>query len=158
MILIIDEPWIQLHIDDRKTLINLLEIWIEQHLKVKVKCRMSSTEVQPEGHDWHADNCKVLGTGYYLPYGWTEDWQQLKWVPNHMPWCFLSASLLISDPTTFQGGQLQFWDSKEKCVKAFKSEVQNKIVLFTSGKENVHRVTPHFNGERSVHLFFFEKV
>ena len=80
-------------------------------------------ESHKSGHDWHVD---------------TGD-------SNHMPWCCVSASVLLTPPTQFEGGVFEFADPLE----AHKHYLD--LLIYTS--DNVHRVTPH-TGNRRVLLMF----
>lgn len=151
--ILIDEDWCkELEVENLKT--HLIQ-WIEKNVHIRVKCRTGSVfKTKPEGQPWHADNCRVRGQKF-VPDDFQDTYDTLIWEDNHSPWYILSASMLISDPKTFEGGELQFFNTVTKEIDSYKENVFKKIVLFSSGKENIHRVTPQTNGERWVNLFFF---
>ena len=82
-------------------------------------------ECRKEGHDWHLDNGK------------------------HMPWCGVSASILLTDkPDNGVGGVLEFENEVP---------VQNAgdLWVWDTGKENKHRVSRH-DGWRVCLLMFLQ--
>ena len=82
-------------------------------------------ECRKEGHDWHLDNGK------------------------HMPWCGVSASILLTErPDDGVGGVLEFADD----VPAQKP---GALWVWDQDKQNRHRVTPH-NGWRICLLMFLQ--
>jgi hypothetical protein len=75
------------------------------------------------GHPWHFDT----GDG------------------GHMPWCRWSASVLLSPPDQFSGGEFQFRDPDQVAGEYLGA------LIYSSNEE--HRVTPH-DGVRKVLLIF----
>ena len=86
-------------------------------------------ETRPKGHEWH-------------------------FVDNHMAWCQVGTTVLLSDPDKFTGGRLFFEIDGEP------TEVKDHYlngVIYTAGKFNNpvrHMVEPH-KGKRTVLLMFF---
>jgi predicted 2-oxoglutarate/Fe(II)-dependent dioxygenase YbiX len=76
------------------------------------------------GHDWHVD---------------TGD-------SDHMPWCAVSASVLVSRPEEFTGGAFEFDEPFEEHAAHYCDGI-----IYTS--DQVHRVLPH-TGNRKVLLVF----
>jgi hypothetical protein len=89
----------------------------------KSYCRL---ETRPKGHKWHKD------TGS----------------KNHMTWCKVGSSILLSDPSTFRGGEVLF-------KNGFKIREYNTLICYPADYE--HMVTPHSNltGGRFVFLAFW---
>ena len=96
-------------------------------------------ETRPKGHKWHFDGCKLVS-------GEFKD--------NHMAWCQVGTTVLLSDPDEFTGGRLFFEIDGEP------TEVKDHYlngVCYTAGKFNNpvrHMVEPH-KGKRTVLLMFF---
>ena len=91
------------------------------------------------GHKWHRDGCKE---------------ENGKFIPNHMAWCGYSASLLLTDPTTFSGGTFKFDDPPEE----HREDHYLSAVFYSSGAQNepqLHMVEP-YSGNRTVLLMFFQ--
>ena len=82
-------------------------------------------ECRKEGHDWHCDNGK------------------------HMPWCGVSASILLAErPDDGVGGVLEFADDVP-------AQEPGALWVWDQDKQNRHRVTPH-NGWRICLLMFLQ--
>lgn len=79
-------------------------------------------EAKPDGHDWHTD------TGNN----------------GHMQWCGYSASILLTDPNKFTGGNFQTRDGSYSHYL--------DMLLYSSDLE--HAVDPS-DGDRRVLLMFF---
>lgn len=96
-------------------------------------------ETRPKGHDWHYDGCKE---------------ENGTLVDNHMAWCKLGTSALLSDPDSFTGGELKFLIDDQEVI------VHNHYlsgVMYSAGKYDKplkHKVEPH-KGNRTVLLMFF---
>ena len=82
-------------------------------------------EQNPRGHDWHTD------TGNN----------------NHMTWCSHTATVLLSDPADFEGGEFFFYDD-QPITKA------GDLLIYSSDVK--HKVNPH-TGDRRVLLMFFKE-
>jgi hypothetical protein len=81
-------------------------------------------ERKPDGHPWHVDTGDT----------------------NHMPWCALSASVLLTRPEDFEGGAFQFDEPFDVHVARYCDGI-----IYTS--DQIHRVLPH-TGNRKVLLIF----
>ena len=96
-------------------------------------------ETRPKGHKWHFDGCKLVNG---------------KFKDNHMAWCQVGTTVLLSDPDEFTGGRLFFEIDGEP------TEVKDHYlngICYTAGKFNNpvrHMVEPH-KGNRTVLLMFF---
>jgi len=84
----------------------------------------ATIERNPDGHDWHFD---------------TGD-------SNHMPWCRMSASVGLTPPSEFVGGEFQFNDPFEEHRTHYLD-----ALIYTN--DQLHRVLPH-EGNRIVLLIF----
>lgn len=92
-----------------------------------------------QGHKWHYDGCKE---------------QNGKFTRNHMAWCGYSASVLLTDPSTFSGGTFKFDDPPEE----HREDHYLSAVFYSSGAHNepqLHMVEP-YSGNRRVLLLFFK--
>ena len=85
----------------------------------------ATVEHKPEGHGWHTD------TGN----------------SGHMQWCVLTASILLTPPSSFSGGEFFYRDSNNRYVH------YRDMMIYSSDEE--HCVRPH-SGERKVLLMFFK--
>tara|TARA_Y100000593_G_scaffold23741_1_gene47068 strand:- start:1840 stop:2289 length:450 start_codon:yes stop_codon:yes gene_type:complete len=83
-------------------------------------CRVESHQ---DGHDWHKDTGDT----------------------NHMAWCVVSGSVLLSEPEKFTGGWFEFQNPAER--------YKHYLDLVTYSSDQIHRVTPHV-GERLALLLF----
>ena len=84
-------------------------------------------ECRKEGHDWHLDNGK------------------------HMPWCEVSASVLLTEkPADAVGGILQFHD-------IVPDQKPGELWAWDTQEENRHRVSAH-DGWRICLLMFLAKA
>lgn len=81
-------------------------------------------EQKNDGHTWHVDTGDM----------------------GHMPWCRLSASIGLSRPDEYSGGEFQFYEPFEEIASHFCD-----AIIYTSAE--VHRVLPH-DGCRKVLLVF----
>ena len=113
---------------------------VKQHASVRIGGQSYwSLEAKHKGYDWHYDGCTPdLG-------------------PNHMAWCRYTAVTLLSDPSTFKGGEFM-WEGGDRHGK-MKEELFGSIFIYSSGADNDplwHRATPHNGGERWMFLMFFE--
>lgn len=94
-----------------------------------------------QGHKWHYDGCKKEGDAL---------------VKNHMSWCGYSASILLTDPSTFTGGTFKFDNPPE----SHREDHYLSAVFYSSGAHNepqLHMVEP-YSGNRTVLLFFFKTI
>jgi hypothetical protein len=82
-------------------------------------------EQNPNGHDWHTD------TGNN----------------QHMTWCTHTATMLLSDPSDFEGGEFFFYDDQP--IKK-----SGDLLIYSSDVK--HKVNPH-TGDRRVLLMFFKE-
>lgn len=81
-------------------------------------------ESRSQGHKWHVDTGDT----------------------NHMPWCRIGCSVLISSPSDFQGGVLKYRDEDVK---------QEIYTLYGHTSDVEHMVTEHTpSGARRVLLLF----
>lgn len=102
-----------------------------------------SVESRPQGHPPHYDGCTEGKDGGMID--------------NHMPWCRYSGSVLLTDPSLFEGGVLRFSNDGEE----HKRDALCGLVAFSSGKDNQpqrHEVTPSrpvADGEQRVALLLF---
>mgnify|MGYP003659859060 CR=1 FL=1 len=81
-------------------------------------------EGKPDGHPWHVDTGDT----------------------NHMLWCALSASVLLTRPEDFTGGTFEFDEPFDQVASRHRY-----ATIYTS--DQVHRVLPH-TGNRRVLLIF----
>ncbi len=96
-------------------------------------------EIRGEGHPPHYDGCKEDLT------------------PNHMAWCAYSASVLLTDPSTFEGGTFRFYDPDE----SRREGLHLSLTLYSSGAHNdpqLHSADPHTKGNRTILLMFFREA
>lgn len=83
-------------------------------------------ESKKDGHGWHKD------TGNN----------------NHMPWCAYSASIVLTPPSSFNGGEFFFRSDHRALVHYL------DLLIFSSDEE--HCVRPH-TGDRRVLLMFMKE-
>lgn len=99
-----------------------------------------SVERKPDGHIPHYDGCRPDPEGGFKP--------------NHMPWCQYSSVVLLSDPSSFDGGVFSFFDPDED----HKEDLYLSLLLYSSGAGNSpqkHQASAHKDGDRHVLLMFF---
>ena len=84
----------------------------------------ATIERNPGGHDWHFDTGDT----------------------NHMPWCRMSASVGLTPPSEFVGGEFQFNAPFEE----YRTHYLDALIY---GNDQLHRVLPH-EGNRIVLLIF----
>lgn len=107
-------------------LIHPLVRLVQKHHRVSTAHPSYATvEQKPEGHGWHTD------TGN----------------SGHMQWCVLTASVLLTPPSSFSGGEFFYRDESSPYVN------YRDMMIYTSDVE--HCVRPH-TGERRVLLMFFK--
>ena len=95
-----------------------------------------------QGHKWHYDGCKKNTCGTF--------------VKNHMGWCGYSASVLLTNPSTFTGGTFKF----DNPYESHREDHYLSAVFYSSGAHNepqLHMVEP-YSGTRTVLLFFFKTI
>jgi len=96
-------------------------------------------ENRPKGHKWHYDGCKDSGG---------------ELVDNHMPWCRIGTTALLTPHDQFTGGELSFKQAgKEFQIK----DHYLNGVMYSAGKDDnpsMHKVEKH-SGKRTVLLMFF---
>ncbi len=80
-------------------------------------------EKSPNGHGWHTDQ----GNN------------------GHMKWCTHTATMLLSNPTDFEGGEFYFYED-------YPIKQAGDLLIYSSDVK--HRVNPH-TGDRRVLLMFF---
>tara|TARA_B100000686_G_C16599419_1_gene867822 strand:- start:452 stop:856 length:405 start_codon:yes stop_codon:yes gene_type:complete len=102
-----------------KPLVNIVSQYVEIVISHPAYCRV---EFKPNGHDWHKD------TGNN----------------NHMQWCTFSASVLLTDPNSFIGGNFHTRNGSYSHYL--------DMLLYSSDVE--HAVDPS-DGNRRVLLMFF---
>ncbi len=109
-----------------KTIIDYARLIWRLEVKVHEKsfCRVDQKR---EGHVWHVD------TGTH----------------NHMLWCTVGATILLSEPTDYEGGEI-FYRHDGK-VSYLGERSRYDLYMHTSDVE--HKVNPH-TGERKVFLMF----
>ena len=123
------------------SIVNKLVNLAQEHAPVKATGKAYwRVESKGDGHDWHYDGAdENLG-------------------PNHMAWCQYSAVVLLSDPSSFTGGEFEYHNSENEIV-SLKEELYKSMIVYSSGATNdpiLHSATPHGDGERFVLLMFFE--
>mgnify|MGYP003111125711 CR=1 FL=1 len=118
---------------------------ISQEIKKYVPVKLEApsrwyVECNPKGHGPHYDGARLGVDG--------------KFGPNHMAWCQYSAVSLLTDPSSFSGGEFSFHDPPD----SYKEELQKTVVIYSSGitnKPQKHSAAPHSDGVRMVLLMFF---
>lgn len=103
----------------------LVRLVQKQHHVSTDRPSYATIEQKPEGHGWHTD------TGN----------------SGHMTWCVLTASVLLTPPSSFSGGEFFYRDSESAHFH------YRDMMIHTSDEE--HCVRPH-TGERKVLLMFFK--
>ena len=74
---------------------------------------------------------------------------------NHMMWCKYSASTLKTND--YEGGEFIFLDNNDNIIEVIEKEKHyNKTLIFDVSHK--HKVNPHYNGDRIVNLYFWEKI
>ena len=86
-------------------------------------------EERVQGHPWHHDT----GTS------------------RHMSWCRYTAGVLLTDPTTFDGGGFYFRDAPDSPVHHYLD-----LMVWDSAPENEHCVTSNSGGRKVLIMFFGE--
>lgn len=82
------------------------------------------------------------------------DSQLLDGAPNHTPHRLYSASIGCSMTSTYEGGHLQFFSADNRIVFSEQLAVGSGMV-FSSGIENIHAVSPITQGDRYQLLYWF---
>ena len=103
----------------------LVRIVQKEHRVSTAHPSYSTVEHNQDGHGWHTD------TGN----------------SGHMTWCVLTASVLLTPPSSFAGGEFFYRDSENAHFH------YRDMMIHTSDEE--HCVRPH-TGERKVLLMFFK--
>ena len=85
-------------------------------------------EQKSDGHHWHVDTGDM----------------------GHMTWCRASASVGLSRPDEYRGGEFEFDNPYRQIASHFCD-----AILYTSGE--VHRVLPHTGNRRVLLVFLGEK-
>ena len=96
-------------------------------------------ESRPRGHKWHYDGCKEVDG---------------KLVDNHMAWCKIGRTTLLTHHDQFTGGELTF-KQQDKNFQ-IKDHYLNGV-MYSAGKHDnpsMHKVEKH-SGNRTVLLMFF---
>lgn len=115
----------QKELDDQELILSKPSYWRIEH--------------KSKGHDWHYDGCKEANG---------------KLVDNHMAWCNIGTSILLSKSDEYTGGALKF------LVDGQEVTIHNHYlsgVMYSADKHNnplKHKVEPH-KGNRVVLLMFF---
>ena len=106
--------------------------WQKENVKL-VLYKSNLSECQKDGHAPHYD---------------TGD-------SNHMVWCRYSASTLLTKD--YKGGEFIFLDENDNEIESFNQDKHYmKTLVFDVG--NKHKVNPHYDGDRSVHLYFWNSL
>ncbi len=122
-----------------KELVNIIggeeiQKYIEEKENVKLNLKkVNLKECKKEGHAPHYDT----GTS------------------NHMIWCRYSASTLLTKD--YKGGEFIFLDDNNNVQQRFNQEYHYGRTLIYDVKHK-HMVTPHFDGDRVVDLYFWEVI
>jgi len=83
-------------------------------------------EENRRGHPWHVDRGNT----------------------GHMAWCDYSASVLLSNPDTFQGGGFYFFGDEKPTFHYC------DLLLYDSNASNKHCVKPNTGGRKVLLMFF----
>lgn len=104
-------------------------------------------ECQQHGHPWHFDGC--AGTPWE-PAEALQAARSYKLKPGGHDWARLSFSLLLSDPATFTGGELELLTEAGEVVRVSPKLHHRTLVVWHSGLVGpgvftpaLHRVHPH---------------
>ena len=115
-----------------------------------------------KGHPWHFDGCHSNTLGKEGTFVRIQEEDALKnfqgeLVENHMGWCHFGASLLLTPPSEYEGGEFQYMD-KEGTIQTVKDKHYLGLVFHTAHRTNnpeLHRVLPHHpSAKRTVLLVF----
>lgn len=126
---------------------------IQKVFKVQIPCLSTIphriTFSQKTSHGWHFDGCHPDFVGEPGKFTKLQDPDlprvyQSELVDNHMGWCRFGASLLLSPPDSYEGGEFQYYDRQGK-ITSIKDEHYCSLVIHTGHKTNqpeLHRVLP----------------
>lgn len=126
------------------------------------KKKMIRISTKSTGHPWHFDGCHPEFVGQSGKFTKIENTDldrvfTSKLVDNHMAWCHYGASLLLSDPKTYEGGMFQYMN-KDGSIVSIKDDHYLSLVIHTAHKSNnpeLHCVTPsHPLAQRKTLLVF----
>jgi hypothetical protein len=131
--------------------------WIQENLGIATALAYDQIVARPEGHLWHSDayllpdEPDVAGHRQVPPAR-----LEANGGPAGLPWVVrpdggqvqIAASVLLSDPATYEGGVLQIYDDDGK-IQSFKEEAWGRVVLFGCSWKRCHRTTPNSGGRRA---------
>mmetsp|Transcript_22102 Transcript_22102/g.69275 ORF Transcript_22102/g.69275 Transcript_22102/m.69275 type:complete len:365 (-) Transcript_22102:29-1123(-) len=101
----------------------------------------------PRGHAPHVDNEMEVFVGG----------GESVWVPNnsgHRSW---SASVMLSEPSEYEGGEFVFYRARDRKALATLKEPAGTMVAFRGDRHHCHGVHPVRGGCRRVLLLFFRE-
>ena len=133
---------------------------VKDNFNAKVRTEFKVLRRTPEkGHCWHCDGGKPEGVSEeernarYL-----EPWKNVKWVANASHKRAYTSIILLSNPETFEGGELCTYDDVNDKISRHKKEMYLSLVMFESNHVNQHMVTPIKSGHRIAHIAWYELI
>ena len=134
----------------KKTVIDIVKDKFNVNIKIDIEVFFPTPK---HGHPWHCDGSLPKGKSnsdindlnrpnYYEP------WKNTTWVDNHCPLREFTATILLTDPSTYEGGELRIYDEKNDKILEFKENHYLSLLIMDSNRTNQHMVMPVISGER----------
>jgi predicted 2-oxoglutarate/Fe(II)-dependent dioxygenase YbiX len=111
------------------------------------------------GHHWHYDGARPEGvTQAELDANYSEPWKNKKLVDNHAAMNAFTSILLLSDPSSYSGGELNIYDEVNDTILKFRENHYLGLLIFPSKDTYQHMVTPITSGERFSHIAWYKEI
>ncbi len=108
---------------------------------------------------WHCDGSEPMGKSHYERKDRNnpnEPWKNVTWVDNHCPLREFAATILLTDPSTYDGGEFIVYDEKNDKILEFKENHYLSLLIMECNRTNQHMVMPVTSGERFAYRSWYK--
>ena len=111
------------------------------------------------GHPWHYDGAKPEGVTQAEHDGnYSKPWKNKKLVDNHAAMNAFTSILLLSDPSSYRGGELNIYDEVNDTILKFRENHYLALLIFPSKNTYQHMCTPITSGQRFSHIAWYKEI
>jgi hypothetical protein len=133
----------------------IAKLFKEDYARLVKSNRTTHVSARATGHPWHFDGCR-LRDGPYVDDADADHVYGQELIDNHMGWCRYGASILLTPPDTFKGGEFQYME-RDGTRTTVKDKHYLALAVHTGHLTNdpeLHRVLPS-SGERRLAFLVF---
>ena len=144
----------------KSTITDSVQEIIKEKFNSDVGVQFEITRTSPlVGHPWHYDGVKPEGVARAeLDARYSEPWKDKKLVDNHAAMNAFVSILLLSDPSSYEGGELSVWDEANDKILKFRENHYLSLLIFPCKDVYQHMLTPITSGERFSHIAWYKEI